>query len=71
MSETPPDLLLLEWLCDSLDVSKYKGENGCQVLLLLISWEMQFSTTGSGMCVDILNNLINSASENLRACQYS
>lgn len=31
MSETPLDLLLFEWLCDFfLDITKYKGENGCQ-----------------------------------------
>lgn len=49
MSETPPDLLLLEWLCDSLDVWKYKGEDGCQVLL--ISWEMQNSLLLGVGCV--------------------
>ena len=30
MSETPLDLLLFESLCDSLDIWKYKRENGCQ-----------------------------------------
>lgn len=51
MSETPLDLLVLEWLCNSLDVWKYKGENGCQVLLLLISWEMQSSPRLGVVCV--------------------
>lgn len=52
MSETPLVLLFLEWLFDSLDIWKFRGENGCQVFLLLIRWEMKtwFPTAGSG-CV--------------------
>lgn len=30
MSETPLDLLLLEWFFDSLDIWKYGVEKGCQ-----------------------------------------
>lgn len=60
MSATPLDLLLFEWLWDLLlfewlwdffDIRKYKGENGCQVFLLLIRWKMKSSPLLEVICV--------------------
>lgn len=51
MSETTPGLLFLEWSCDSLDIWKYKRENGCQVFLLQIRWEMKSSLLLGVVCV--------------------
>lgn len=36
MSETPWFSLFLEWLFDSLDIWKFRGENGCQVFCCLL-----------------------------------
>lgn len=51
MSETALGLLLLECSCDSLDIWKYKRENGCQVFLLHTRWEMKSPLLLGVVCV--------------------